>query len=362
MRGMKASLPIFGVLLALLTPSAQADALEDGFTTVWESLWHQSGVPTRVSRWGGPEVHFRIRGENLSSHRDQALTALHAVSEASGIRLVEIGDATTEAQLELLVVAPQALTDNEPCVTRLGKAKDWKLEHVTVTMRTNSAWRCMHHEMMHAMGILGHPSGDTALSYFGRLDMLRPMDKIMLKAWYAPAMRPGMTPFEALVVLGDGVVQDLAPNKPEALASRDHFFAHTMAEMQSFAMGQGEVPSILKRSGKSNGAGMRLGQTEMRYFIGMAYQLGATVPQDRSQALLWFQRAAELNQSSAQILMARALESGKDIAQDLPEAYKWFSLAAAQNNSFGKPGAERVAARLTAEQLVEAQAQVAAFK
>jgi hypothetical protein len=362
MTGMKAHLPIFCVLLALLTPGAQADALEDGFTTVWESLWHQSGLPSRIYRWEGPEVSFRIRGENLSTHRDQALTALQAVSQASGIRMVEVGDATTEAQLELLVVTPQALADNEPCVTRREKSKDWKLERVTVTMRTTSAWRCMHHEMMHAMGIVGHPSGNTALSYFGRQDMLQPMDKTMLKAWYAPAMRPGMGPFEALVILADAVVQDLGADKPEALASRDRFFARTMTEMQNFALGQGEVPTILKRSGKSNDAGMRLGQTEMRYFVGMAYQQGATVHKDRSQALLWFQRAAEFNQSSAQILMARALESGKDIAQDLPEAYKWFSLAAAQNNPFGRPGAERVAVRLTAEQLAEAQTRVAAFK
>jgi hypothetical protein len=88
-------------------------------------------------------------------------------------------------------------------------------------MRDSDAFRCAYHEAMHAMGVRGHPEGKTVLSYFGgKVDGLLPLDKAMLRAWYSPQVRGGMTPFEVLPVLADKLV-DILPNKQQALQSRE---------------------------------------------------------------------------------------------------------------------------------------------
>jgi TPR repeat protein len=112
-------------------------------------------------------------------------------------------------------------------------------------------------------------------------------------------MRGGMTPFEALPVLADELVATL-PDKDKATAARDRFFRSTIDQMQAFADGKGDVPMIVKRSGKSTDEGIRFGRMEMSYFLGVAYLEGATVPQDPSQAVRWLQRAATLGSRTAQ--------------------------------------------------------------
>src|SRR5690606_16860765 len=101
------------------------------------------------------------------------------------------------------------------------------------------------------MGVRGHPEGDTVLSYFSeKVDGLTPLDKAMLRAWYSPAARGGMTPFEVLPVLADQLVE-IMPNKQLAALERDRFLARTIGEMEAFVEGRGDVPLIVKRSGKS---------------------------------------------------------------------------------------------------------------
>jgi TPR repeat protein len=70
--------------------------------------------------------------------------------------------------------------------------------------------------------------------------------------------------------------------------------------MQAFADGKGDVPMIVKRSGKSTDEGIRFGRMEMSYFLGVAYLEGVTVSQDSSQAVRWLQRAANLGSRTAQ--------------------------------------------------------------
>jgi TPR repeat protein len=131
------------------------------------------------------------------------------------------------------------------------------------------------------------------------VDGLLPLDKVMLKAWYSGRMRAGATPFEALPVLADELVASL-PDKAAAQQARDRFFARVIDQMQAFANGQGDVPAIVKRSGKATDDGIRNGRMEMSYFLGVAYLEGSTVGQDQSQAQRWLQRAATLGSRTAQ--------------------------------------------------------------
>lgn len=281
---------------------AQSDEFDQGMGTMWEVLWHQSGTPTRLVRWE-QDIRVRITGVELATHKAHILQALKDVATEANIRLTDVSDRSDAAQvanLSVEITPNHMLEDNQPCVTFLNFYSETRIDSAAVQMRAKDAWRCAYHEAMHVMGVRGHPAGKTVLSYFPwKVDSLLPLDKVMLRAWYSPRMRGGMTPFEALPVLADELVQTL-PDKVAAAQSRDRFFRSTIEQMQSFADGQGDVPAVVKRSGKWTVDGIKHGRTEMSYFLGIAYLEGSTVNQDSQQAVRWLQRAASLGNRPAQ--------------------------------------------------------------
>lgn len=295
-------------LAALLAPCAAlaADETEQGLATVWEALWHQSGTPTRIVRWDG-EIRMRMTGIDLAKNRDYIMQALRTVTDEAGVKLVDVSDqpnAEQVANFKVEVVADTALEDNQPCVTYLDFRTEDRIDTATMQMRSKDVWRCAYHESMHLMGVRGHPGGKTVLSYFPtKVDGLLPLDRAMLHAWYSPRMKGGMTPFEALPVLADEVV-NMAQDKAAAIQTRDRFFATTVDQMQAYAAGRGDIPAIVKRSGKSTDDGIRRGRSEMSYFLGVAYFEGAMVPADQKQALNWFERAASAGNRRAQSYLA----------------------------------------------------------
>jgi hypothetical protein len=290
-------------LAAVIWPGAvAADEVDDGLATLWEVLWHQSGTPTRIVRWES-DIRVRISGIDLATHREHTLQALRAVTNEAGIKLVDVTGQPDEhtANLSVEITPDHQLEDNQPCVTYLDFHKETKIDMATVQMRSKDAWRCAYHEAMHVMGVRGHPAGQTVLSYFPwKIDGLLPLDKVMLRAWYSPRMVGGMTPFEALPILTDELVAT-APNKPAAAQARDQFFASIVQQMRAYANGQGDVPAVVKRSGKATSEGVRYGRSEMSYFLGIAYMEGVTVPRDAAQAVRWLERAATMGNRGAQV-------------------------------------------------------------
>lgn len=298
---------------AVFSPSfsqgTQPDEFEQGMNTMWEVLWHQVGTPTRLVRWE-QDVKVRVHGVNAAAHKQYTLKALREVAAVAGVALVDVSDrpdAAAQANLSVEITANDQLREDEPCDTRLNFQTETKLDSVTMRMREQDARRCAYHEAMHAMGVRGHPEGKTVLSYFdGQSDGLLPLDKAMLRAWYSPQVRGGMTPFEVLPVLADKLVE-LQPNKLQAQQARDRFLARTVEEMQAFAEGRGDVPLIVKRCGKATEQGIRFGRMETSYFLGVAYLKGAAVSQNPSEAARWLQRAAGLGSRSAQARLSGGL-------------------------------------------------------
>ncbi|ROZ63144.1 DUF2927 domain-containing protein [Ramlibacter sp. WS9] len=292
----------WGLLLAAMWPfGAMADEFDNGLATLWEVLWHQSGTPTRIVRWEG-DIRVRLHGVNIAAHREHTLQALRAVTSEAGLKLIDVSGQPEEltANLTVEITADNALEDNQPCVTYLDFKSETKIDSAVVQMRSKDAWRCAYHEAMHVMGVRGHPAGQTVLSYFPwKVDSLMALDKVMLRAWYSPRMRGGMTPFEALPVLADELVAT-APNKTQASQVRDQFFAITVQQMHAYANGQGDVPAVVKRSGKATTEGIRYGRAEMSYFLGIAYMEGVTTPRDSTQAVRWLERAATMGSRGAQ--------------------------------------------------------------
>lgn len=293
----------FGLLTACLLPlGALADEFDQGMATLWEVLWHQSGTPTRIVRWEG-DIRVKLFGANLAQHREHTLHALRTVTTEAGIKLIDVSAlpaAEQQANLTVEIIADNQLEDMQPCVTVLDFKSETKIESATVQMRNKDAWRCAYHEAMHVMGVRGHPAGQTVLSYFPwKVDGLLPLDKVMLRAWYSPRMVGGMTPFEALPVLADELVA-ISPNKTTAAMGRDRFFNATVQQMHAFANGQGDIPAVVKRSGKSTPDGIRYGRGEMSFFLGIAYLEGSTVPRDATQAVKWLERASSMGNRGAQ--------------------------------------------------------------
>lgn len=287
---------------------AQADEFEQGLGTMWEVLWHQSGTPTRLVRWE-QEMRVRIFGVNLATHRQHTLRAMADVAAEAGVRLVDVSDRPDAAQIanvSIEITPDHMLEDNQPCVTFLNFQTETRIDSAAMQMRNRDAWRCAYHEAMHVMGVRGHPAGKTVLSYFpSQVDGLMPLDRAMLRAWYSPRMRGGMTPFEALPVLADELVA-LMPDPAKAAGQRDRFFSRVVEQMQAFADGNGDIPMIVKRSGKATHEGVRFGRMEMSYFLGIAYLEGVTVPQDSTEAVRWLQRAATLGSRTAQARLGAA--------------------------------------------------------
>lgn len=285
---------------AVLSPClAQADEFERGMDTMWEVLWHQSGVPTRLVRWE-QDLRVRVHGVNAAAHKPYTLQALRDVAAEAGRRVIDVSDQPgAVANVDIEITPDNSLHDNQPCETRLNFRTEDRLESVTMQMRNNEAKRCAYHEAMHVMGVRGHPEGRTVLSYFdGHTHGLLPLDKAMLRAWYSPRTQGGMTPFEVLPVLADELVK-ISPDKQVAGASRDRYLARTVEQMQSFADGQGDVPKIVRTSGKASDQAIRFGRMEMSYFLGIAYQQGAMVPKDSNLALRWLKRAADMGSRTA---------------------------------------------------------------
>jgi hypothetical protein len=294
---------------AVISPVlAQSDEFDQGMNTMWEVLWHQSGTPTRLVRWE-QDIKVRIYGVNLTTHKQHTLQALMDVAAEAGVKVTDVSgrpDAAQVANVSIEIVPDTMLEENQPCVTFLNFQTETRIDSAAMQMRSRDAWRCAYHESMHVMGVRGHPAGKTVLSYFpSKVDGLLPLDKVMLHAWYSPRMRGGMTPFEVLPVLADELVAS-TPEKDKATAARDRFFRNTIDQMQAFADGQGDVPMIVKRSGKSTSEGIRFGRMEMSYFLGIAYLEGTTVPQDPNQAVRWLQRAANLGSRTAQARLGAA--------------------------------------------------------
>ncbi|HSV45177.1 MAG TPA: hypothetical protein VLJ58_05235 [Ramlibacter sp.] len=292
-------------LMAAVAPgtAVAADEVEQGLATLWEVLWHQSGTPTRIVRWE-TDLKVRMTGIDLAQHREYTMKALRTVATEAGVKLIDVSDQPDAAQVanvNVEIKPDSALEDNQPCVTYIDFRTETKIDTATIHMRSRDAWRCAYHEAMHLMGVRGHPAGRTVLSYFPwKVDGLQPLDKVMLRAWYSPRMKGGMTPFEALPVLAAELVAT-QEDKAAALQAQSRFFAGTVEQMQAYAGGKGDVPAVVKRSGKTTDEGVRMGRTEMSFFLGVAYQEGVTVSADHNQAVYWFERAATAGSRRAQV-------------------------------------------------------------
>ncbi|MBI3879829.1 MAG: sel1 repeat family protein [Verrucomicrobia bacterium] len=74
------------------------------------------------------------------------------------------------------------------------------------------------------------------------------------------------------------------------------------------------------------------GSADAQFLLGLKFAEGKGVPQDFTNAVILFTRAAEQGQADAQNNLAICLGRGTGVKKDYVEAYKWISLAIAGGN------------------------------
>ena len=121
----------------------------------------------------------------------------------------------------------------------------------------------------------------------------------MLRAWYSPRARGGMTPFEFLPILADELVaimpdRNLAKHGARPLPGRTR-----SSRCRPSPMARATCRRSSSAAARRPTRGDPFGRTEMSYFLGVAYQKGATAPQDAGLAARWLQRAADMGSRPA---------------------------------------------------------------
>ncbi|MGR2737900.1 peptidoglycan-binding protein [Billgrantia sp. Q4P2] len=84
--------------------------------------------------------------------------------------------------------------------------------------------------------------------------------------------------------------------------------------------------------------------------------------QEYRQALQMFDRLAAIGDADAQYMLGQMHEAGQGTLQDFVEAHKWYNLAAARGHRHAATARDAVAARMTVQQISEAQQSARAWQ
>lgn len=79
----------------------------------------------------------------------------------------------------------------------------------------------------------------------------------------------------------------------------------------------------------------QLGDAEVAYELGLAYDLAIGVPKDNQQAFAYFEQAARQNHPKAQYNLAICYALEKGVAKDIDQAKHWVNQARKNGYSGG---------------------------
>jgi TPR repeat protein len=97
------------------------------------------------------------------------------------------------------------------------------------------------------------------------------------------------------------------------------------------------------------------GLADAQYYMGYRYEHGKGITQDFINAAKWYSRAAEQGNISSMDGLGSLYLDGHGVPQSLVEAYKWFNLAAVSGEQTLISKRDKLAGKLTANQLAEGQ-------
>jgi len=98
-----------------------------------------------------------------------------------------------------------------------------------------------------------------------------------------------------------------------------------------------------------------------QYNLGSVLLEGRGVPKDVSTAAKWLRKAAEQGFGIAQLSLAELYAEGKGVPQNFVQAYAWASIAAANGQPWDREWRDKIAERMSVDQIAEGQRIAAAF-
>ena len=307
-----------GILLwcAVSGVHAQQDVWTRVFDVMWETRWQQSGVMQPAVRWstvGDKVLKYSVNPKAGSANAARSHEAMRLLTGLMGFTAREVAPDSDEVQIHFDIrdFTPEELRQAS-CFTQ-SSWKNFVYSKARIVLSERFAYRCVLHELMHAMGFPGHPQGDTVLSYFeGNQLALKPIDEFMLKAWYMEAIKPGMTALATSRTLNrlwiDQNVTDA--DRGAARAAEQAWFDKVIASLEAFAFGKGEPPTVLYRSGRLSTQGLKAGLTNVQGVLGFAYLNGQSVPRDAGKAASLLLLSAKNGSGNDGAILARMLTSG----------------------------------------------------
>ena len=159
-------------------------------------------------------------------------------------------------------------------------------------------------------------------------------------------------PVEAAIAAGN----DFDPGKKRVLerakvGKADDQYAVGLMLLQGSEMQQNYSEAL-----KWFQAAANQGHTAAEVNLGLLYKNGRGVLQDFTQAAQWFQKAAAKGHPEAEYHLASLYKIGQGVKHDMKQAYAWYNLAAAQGYEPAVAGRENVSTFMSAAEVVEAQA------
>lgn len=97
------------------------------------------------------------------------------------------------------------------------------------------------------------------------------------------------------------------------------------------------------------------GSAAAQYNLGLLYYDGHGVPQDYSEAVMWFKRSADQDYTEAQHDLGAMYGAGKGVKRDYVEAYKWMNICAAKGNAGCLTQRDLLTKKLKPAQITQAQ-------
>ena len=98
------------------------------------------------------------------------------------------------------------------------------------------------------------------------------------------------------------------------------------------------------------------GDVDAQVTLGMMYDNGWYVAENKAEAFKWFLRAAERHDAMSQVHVGWAYATGELVPKDLVKAYMWWALAKAQGDEDAAENLDIIKDDMTAADISEAQA------
>jgi TPR repeat protein len=97
------------------------------------------------------------------------------------------------------------------------------------------------------------------------------------------------------------------------------------------------------------------GNAKAQLNLGISYDMGEGVAQDYAEAVRWYKLAAAQGNAVAQYNLGTSYGKGQGVVQNYMRAHMWLNLAAVTGDAFAVKNRDIIAARMTPQQIAEAQ-------